>query len=60
MDHAGHAAFETLKMIELRLMELASRWEAPTGREVAIEILKAIYETRGDDPMEVERAINRP
>lgn len=60
MDNAGHAAFETLKLIELRLMELARRWDAPTGREVAMGILKAIHEARGDDPKEVDRAVNRP
>lgn len=57
-DNAGHAAIETLRRIEERLLELARRWHAPTGRDVATEILKAIYETRGDDPNEVRRAIN--
>lgn len=50
MDHAGHAAFETLRKIEFRLEELLRDGSHISGLMVACEILKAIREARGEAP----------
>jgi hypothetical protein len=42
---------QAILSIEKRLTKLSERWEGATGREVALEIINAIREVRGEEPL---------